>query len=57
MASSGSARHPVHSDNGAEFHSRALTGACREYGIKIQQRAALPLRLGSADMLSVSSAQ
>ena len=24
----------LHSDNGGEFHSRALTDACREYGIK-----------------------
>ena len=36
----------LHSDNGAEFHSRALTGACREYGIKIQYRPPATPRFG-----------
>src|SRR5271166_5722348 len=36
----------LHSDNGAEFHSRALTGACREYGFKIQYRPPATPRFG-----------
>ena len=45
----------LHSDNGAEFHSRALTGACREYGIKIQYRLSrFSPAPGSADISGAS---
>lgn len=36
----------LHCDNGAEFHSRALKGACREYGIKLQYRSPATPRFG-----------
>ena len=36
----------LHCDNGAEFRSRALAGACREYGIKLQFRPPATPRFG-----------
>ena len=36
----------LHCDNGAEFHSRALKAACREYGIKLQYRPPAAPRFG-----------
>jgi putative transposase len=36
----------LHCDNGAEFHARALKGACREYGIKLQYRPPANPRFG-----------
>ncbi len=36
----------LHCDNGAEFHSRALKAACREYGIKLQYRPPATPRFG-----------
>jgi len=36
----------LHCDNGAEFRSRALASACREYGIKLQFRPPATPRFG-----------
>jgi putative transposase len=36
----------LHCDNGAEFHSKALKGACREYGIKLAYRPPATPRFG-----------
>jgi len=36
----------LHCDNGAEFHSRALKTACREYGIKLVYRPPATPRFG-----------
>ncbi|WP_164479486.1 integrase catalytic domain-containing protein [Methylocystis rosea] len=36
----------LHCDNGAEFRSRALAAACREYGIKLQFRPPATPRFG-----------
>lgn len=36
----------LHCDNGAEFHSRALKAACREYGIKLVYRPPATPRFG-----------
>jgi putative transposase len=36
----------LHCDNGAEFRSRALANACREYGIKLQFRPPAAPRFG-----------
>jgi putative transposase len=36
----------LHCDNGAEFRSRALAGACKEYGVKLQFRPPATPRFG-----------
>ncbi|RFB76696.1 Mu transposase C-terminal domain-containing protein [Methylovirgula sp. 4M-Z18] len=36
----------LHCDNGAEFHSKALQNACREYGMKLQFRPPATPRFG-----------